>query len=270
MDREWLSSQKTVKTAAIIFIAFATVFLFVLTIGTVRSWNESDAATGERPQITVLGTGEVTKVPDIAEFTFTVQEEGKTTKEAQDKATAKANAAIAYLKESKIEDKDIKTIGYNVNPKYEYRTTACIAGVPCVPGNQVLIGYEVSQSVQVKVRDTSVAGNVLSGIGNLSVSNVSGLNLTIDDKTELEREARQKAIDDAEAKARALAGDLNVRLVRITNFQETTNGIPPIYYGKESVMNQTMDSRGAAAPAPQLPGGENTITSNVTITYEIR
>ncbi len=96
MDREWLSSQKTVKTAAIIFIAFATVFLFVLTIGTVRSWNESDAATGERPQITVLGTGEVTKVPDIAEFTFTVQEEGKTTKEAQDKATAKANAAIAY------------------------------------------------------------------------------------------------------------------------------------------------------------------------------
>ncbi len=269
MEREWLSSQKTVKTAGIIFIAFATLFLFVLTIGTVRSWNESDSATADRPQITVSGMGEVTKVPDIAEFNFTVQEEGKTTKEAQDKATAKANAAIKYLRDSKIEDKDIKTVGYNVNPKYEYRTTSCIAGVPCVPGTQVLTGYEVSQSVQVKVRDTEQAGTILSGIGNLAVSNVSGLNLTIDDKTELEREARQKAIDDAEAKARALAGDLDVRLVRITNFQENING-GPIYYAKTEVMNQAMDSRGAAAPAPQLPGGENTITSNVTITYEIR
>lgn len=266
MDREWLSSNQTLRAAGVIFLGFASLLLFIGTIGVIRAWNESDSSVGEKPQITVLGMGEVTAIPDIAQFSFTVNEEGKTTKEAQDKATTKINAAIAYLKNAKIQERDIKTVGYNINPKYEYQkdqTISCI-GMGC-PGKQVISGYEVSQTIQIKVRDTNQAGTILSGIGGLGVNNVSGLDLTIDDETALSEEARQKAIDDAREKAEVLARDLGVRIVRITSFQENSSG-GSMYYAKL----EAQDSRAVGNPAPQIPTGENTIVSNVTITYEIR
>ncbi len=266
MEREWFSSQKTLKTAGIITLICVSIFLFISTIGAVRSWHVKDGEVTNRPQISVTGTADVNAVANVAQFTYSVIETGKTTKEAQDKATEKANKALAYLKSVNIEDKDIKTIGYNINPQYEYRTKACITD-PCTPGTQVLTGYEVSQSIEVKIRNTDQAGTVLSGIGSIGVSNVSGLNLTIDEPETLQREARRKAIEDAEAKAQALAADLNVNLVRVISFQENGMG-GPIYYEK------AMDARGGvtaqSAPAPTIPLGENTVTSNVTITYEIR
>ncbi len=199
MDQEWFNSQKTVKTAGIVFLVFASLFLFVATIGAVRGWHENDVSTGERPQITVSGKGEITAIPDIAQFSFSVTEEAKTTKEAQEKATVKTNAAIAYLRSVKIDDKDIKTVGYNVNPRYEYVKDQSVIG--CVgmgcPGKQIINGYEVSQTIQVKVRDTTQAGTILAGIGDLNVTNISGLDLTIDDETKLLQQAREKAIEDA-------------------------------------------------------------------------
>ena len=218
--------------------------------------------------ITVSGEGEVFAVPDLAIFSVTVTEEAKEVKDAQKVATKKINDIIAYLKAQGIEEKDIKTTSYNVYPKYEWIEVACVGG-RCPGGKQEMIGFEVSQSVDVKVRDTEKAGDILSGVGNLGVNTVSGLSFTIDEEDKLNAEARAEAIDDARTKAEELASQLGVSLVRIVGFNENGGGYPMPYYKRE-MMTMSADSSMGGAVAPELPVGENKIMSSVSVTYEIR
>ncbi len=221
-----------------------------------------------RPEITVTGKGEAVAVPNIATFSFSVTETAKTVKEAQDKATEKINKVIAYLKTANIADKDVQTQNYYINPQYDYVTASCIR--PCTPGKQVLTGYQVTQTIVVKIRKTEEAGNILTGIGNLGVQNVSGLDLTVDNEEGEIAKARAKAIEDAKLKAQELAKQLGVHLVRITSFSEQGQGYP-IYYSKVGLQVREGGADVAVAnPAPEIPTGENKITSVVTITYEIR
>jgi len=218
--------------------------------------------------VAVTGIGEVTAIPNVASFTYTVLEEGATVGDAQKKATEKGNKAIDFLKSEGIEEKDIKTVGYNISPKYEYTQGPCNA-FGCPPGRQVLKGYEVSQNIAVKVRKTEDAGDILAGIGTLNVSYVSGLEFTVDDEESLKAEARTKAIADAQEKVKALAKDLNVKIVKVVNFYEEGDQYP-IPYASERSMVGNADMKLQAAVAPDLPGGENKVKSRVMITYEIK
>lgn len=223
--------------------------------------------------VTVSGKGEVLAVPDIATINFTVKETSESVSSAQKLATEKINKITALLKEKGIEEKDIKTTSYNIYPKQEWRydtgTAECLVGYPCPPnGRSVIIGYDVSQTTQVKVREVEKAGDLLSLIGNEEISNVSGLQFSIDDEDSLKAEARSLAIADAKEKAQKLADDLGVKLKTIVSFNEEGNR--PIYdygYGGDSKMMYSSVEAGLGAP--ELSMGEDTIISNVSITFEI-
>jgi uncharacterized protein YggE len=129
-----------------------------------------------------------------------------------------------------------------------------------------LTGYQVSESITVKVHDITKAGEVVKGIGAAGVNDMNGPNFSIENEDALKAQARKMAIDDAKAKAQTLSKDLGVSLVRIVNFSESGNY--PIMYANSGM---ALDSaKSAPTPPPVLPAGENKITSNVTITYEIR
>ena len=251
-------------------LGFLALFLLVLTLSTLKEYRFIGSGVTATNTITVSGEGEVFAVPDTATFSVTIQEEAKQVKDAQEVATEKSNDIIAYLKKQGVEEKDIKTADYSVYPQYDYTNAACSGGY-CPPGRQVLRGFQVSQTLTVKVRDTEKAGDLLSGVGELGATSVSGLSFELDtaDQTAKEAEARGEAIEDARTKAEALAGQLGVSLVRIVGFSE--NGNYPMYYAKAE-MSMAADGRGGAAlpPSPQIPVGENKITSNVSVKYEIR
>ncbi len=249
----------------VVAVILLSTFLAAETLNAIRQ--NSYIGKGVYPSnvIAISGTGEVYAVPDIASFSFSVVEEGKTVKDSQDKATKKINAIIDAVKVLGVEEKDIKTTGYNSYPKYEYTGTSCVNGY-CPPGKQVLTGYEVSQSITVKVRKTDNAGNVLTKVGELGASNISGLDFVVDDLDAVRAEARDKAVADAKSKAKTLAKTLGVRLNKVVNFYESGDVPMPIYYAKDSMMGAGVMS---AQAAPQLPTGENKIVSSVTITYEV-
>ena len=257
------------RTMAATALGFLALFLAVLTVSTLKEFRFIGSGVTATNTITVSGEGEVFAVPDTATFSVTIQEEAKEVKDAQGVATKKANDIIRYLKGEGIDEKDIKTADYSVYPQYDYTQSVCRDGF-CPPGRQVLRGFQVSQTLTVKVRDTKKAGDLLSGVGSLGASSVSGLSFELDkaDQSSKEAEARGKAIDDARQKAGALAEQLGVSLVRVVGFSE--NGNYPIYYAKAE-MSMAADGRGGApAPAPEIPVGQNKITSNVSVTYEIR
>lgn len=252
-------------------IALLAVFVLLALFLLAKTW---DAAFGRGPNepvnlITVTGTGEAVAIPDIAQIDFTVTEQATTVGEAQEKATTKTNAALEFLKQQGIEEKDVKTTYYSVSPRYEYANRGCASGMPCPPvtSSPKIIGYEASQAIQVKVRDTAKAGQVLEGIGSLGVQNINGPQFTVDDEDEVRAEAREAAIKEAREKAKVLAKELGVRLGKTVSFYENEGEYPMYGYGKGGMAMES-DIR-VSAVAPTLPTGENETTVSVSITYEI-
>lgn len=241
------------------------VFLLVGVMSELKSYRFIGSGVAATNTIQVSGEGVSYAVPDIATFTVTIQETAATVKPAQDKATTKSNAIIAYLKGAGVAEKNIQTADYSVNPQYQWSQQVCPAGSYCPGGKQTLTGYQVSQTLSVKVRDTAKAGELLSGVGSRGASQVSGLTFEVGDKDAVQAQARDKAIADAKQKAEKLADSLGVKLVRIVGFSE--NGQGPIMYARAAT---AMSANSAAAPAPQIPVGQNKITSDISLTYEIQ
>jgi len=95
---------------------------------------------------------------------------------------------------------------------------------------------------------------------------MQGPNFAIDDEDGLKAEARKIAIEKARAKAEVLARDLGVSLVRVVSFSE--GGYYPMYSRATSVGMEK--GIGDDSSMPEIPHGEENITSSVTVTYEIR
>jgi uncharacterized protein YggE len=256
------------QTAAVFAIAMLGIFLAILAVSSLKAYRFIGSGVTATNTITVSGEGEVFAVPDTGEFTVSIQEEAKDVTTAQTAATKKANAVIDYLKSAGVAEKDIKTADYSVYPQYEWTNSVCTRDGYCPPGKQTLKGFQVSQTLSVKVKDTAKAGELLSGVGTKGASQVSGLSFTVEDEDALKAQAREEAITDAEAKARELASQLGVSLVRVVGFSENGGSYPVMYAAK----TMAMDSMAGAemAPAPQIPTGENKISSSVSVTYEIR
>lgn len=262
-------TPKVARALAALFVVLS-VFLVIKGFQAIKEYRFVGSGTTATNVISVSGEGETFAVPDIALVTFTVSKDAKSMEEAQKTITETAKKAIAYLTEQGIAEKDIKTENYNTYPQYEWQraTVACIT-YPCPQpdGKNVLIGYSATQTVSVKIRKTDQAGTIVTGLGAIGVSNITGPNFTIDNDDAIKAEARTQAIADAKQKAEVLAKQLGVKLVRIVNFTENGNNPYPMYSSKADMV---MSVGGGAPEAAPLPTGENKYTSNVTITYEIR
>lgn len=234
-------------------LAILALFLFAETASIAQDFGRPNNPATDT--ITVSGMGTATLAPDIAHISFSVQNTAPAVADAQTATTKQTNAALAFIKEQGIAEKDVKTLSYNIAPQYTYPHS----GVP------TLTGYEVSETIQVTVRDLATTGALLEGVGKLGVQNVNGPNFALDDANAGTDAARADAINNAKQQANILAQQLGVRLGKIVNFSESSGGYPyPVMYG-------AMDaSKSSAVAAPQVPTGENTYNASVSITYEIR
>jgi uncharacterized protein YggE len=274
-QRHWGYRRGMCKSGIFRVILFLVAILLIVKIGNnVKTFNTIGRGIVPQNVIVVTGTGDAYSTPDIAEITFDVTNEASTVAQAQQNVTDKMNDILAYLKSAGVDDKDVKTVNYNIYPRYEYKTTpiVCPPGSMCPNiingglGQRTLAGYDVTHSIDVKVRKIEDASKILAVLGSKNVTNLSGINFTNEDPNAAQAQARDKAIADAKSKAQKLADSLGVSLVGVVSFSE--GGNYPIYYGK-TMASDSMAIGGAPAAAPMLPAGQNKVTSNVTITYEI-
>lgn len=220
---------------------------------------EADNMPGEEGMITVSGEGRAFAVPDIAEISVGVSTGRQATAAAaMEKLKTDMDSVIAAAKEEGVEEKDIRTESFWLNPAYDWQD-----------GRQIPRGFEASQSVRIKVRDIDNVSAVLGATTAGGANQAGSVNFTVDDPEEKRAEAREEAIEEAKAKAEVLADQLGVSLGEIKSFNEGFGGgvPPPIYYERMAVgMGGGSDAANQASP---LPAGEQEMVVTVNITYEL-
>ena len=192
MNNEELLKSDAFKKAVLGVLVLLGIFLLTASIGQVKKYENGGMPSYN--SVTVNGVGEAVAVPNIATFTYAISEEGATVSEAQTKATEKHNAAVKYIKDAGVEEKDM-TVTTSFSPKYEYKQGVCNQ-YGCPNGKSVIVGYTAGYDVRVKVRNADKAADLITKIGELGASSLSGLTFSIDDDEALKAEARTKAIAD--------------------------------------------------------------------------
>jgi len=259
-----LFESGSVRLAIIGTLSILSLFLLAQTITIASDFGRPNVPATDT--VTVQGSGQATLAPDVARVSFSVQNTATTVADAQTATTKQANAALDFVKTQGVADKDVKTLSYNISPQYSY-PNPCPRGAMCpdYSGTPKIIGYQVSETVQVTMRDLTKVGEMLGGLGKLEVQNVNGPDFALDDSTAGYDAARADAISKAQVQARLLAKQLGVRLGKIVNFSESSGGYAyPMAYGLGGGVSASKES------APNVPVGENTYNANVSITYEIR
>lgn len=246
---------------------FLSAFLIAETVYTVVATKQIDEqAYG--PSISVSGKGKVAadKEDIIASFSFGAQATSESVSSAQEESAKTVNEAIAFLKGQGVAEEDIETQSYDIYPHYEWIPEPCAPGaVYCQGGRSVPVGFDVSQTVTVKVRDTAKAGDILSGVGKKNVTNISGLSFSVDDVEELKDKAREAAIADAKARAEKTAAALGVKLGNVIGIYESS-GNPgyPMYEGGYDTY-----AMGAKSTSPEVPVGAQEVEVSVEVQFNI-
>lgn len=255
----------------VIALVALSLFLLASAYAALRRGALADDALGPRAVITVSGTGEAIAVPDVARITFSVRARRSDVPSAQIEVTEKSNTITKQLKDAGVSEEDMKTVGYNIYPQYEWRqdTIVCVT-YPCPqpPGRQVFLGYDVVQTTEITIRDIKKAGEIVQIVGDQSPDTVSGPSFEVDDIEKVREEARLQAIEHARAQAEVLADALGVSLVRVLSFSDGGYSTP--YYEKGAGFAIEEQARDEAVAPPEILPGETNIVSTVTIQYEIR
>jgi uncharacterized protein YggE len=222
---------------------------------------EAEHLEDQPSTITVSGEGRAFATPDIGQVSLGAQSGRQpTAAAAMEKLKTSMDAVLAAVKAQGIEEKDIRTESFWLNPVYDYSS-----------GRQIARGFEASQSLSVKVRDLDKVSDVL-GAGTAAGANQSGgVNFTVDDPEAKRAEARDEAIQQAKQKAQVLAEQLGVNLGEIKAFNEGYGGgIPPMYYSRDAFgVGGAMDVANQEKAAVPLPAGEQEVNVTVSITYEL-
>jgi uncharacterized protein len=199
--------------------------------------------------ISVTGQGIVLAQPNVARITLGVEISDASLANAQTQAAQRMDAVVQKLKAAGIQDNDIRTVSYNVNPQYDQ--------------NQALKGYQVQNLVQVKSTNVGGLGQLLDTAVAAGATRIYGIGFEADDMTELMSQARDQAMQDAQAKAQQLARDAGVGLGRAVLVEDTQPG---------PVTPRVAQPAAMAAPAPTTPvqPGELQVQSTVHVVWAIQ
>jgi len=209
--------------------------------------------------ISINGTGNVSVAPDMAILSFGVIKEAKTAREALDQNNKAMALIFDAMAKNGIEEKDIQTSGFNIQPRYVYPKRKSNGEQPAPK----ITGYMVSNNLTIRIRDLEKTGAILDLSVTLGINSGGNIQFRNSDTSKVLKQARIKAVEDALAKARTLAEAANVKLGKILNISENTRRPRPVAIAQARSLSVQED---ASVP---IASGENQYSVNVQMSWEI-
>ena len=206
--------------------------------------------------ISVNGHGSVVVVPDIAVLALGVEVTAPTVAAARSGAAAAMKAVRSSLDANGIGGDDIKTLSFNIQPRYQHRRDE----------QPEITGYTVANRVSVKVRDLDSVSKVLDDATEAGgdATRINGISFAVDEPEQYESAARKLAVEHARKRAEELADLAGVRLGVALSISESGASIPIAERGYERAMLMSAD-----APRTPISPGETEIALSVSIVYKI-
>jgi len=209
--------------------------------------------------ITVTGEGSYVVVPDEAKINISIFIEEDTSQEAVDKNGKTTSEVISALEGLDIQDMDIQTISFNLDPLYNYRRENEPPEV---------YAYRATTVMEVSTLDMTMVGEIISEAIGAGANDISSLRFGLSD--ELERQAKKEALDmaakDGSDKASDIAESLGIDIVGIYYIRESGTSIPVSFETKAFAAEEAL---GDAVAVPITPN-EIEVTASVTISYIFR
>lgn len=207
------------------------------------------------------GVGEINAKPDMAIVSSGVVTEAKTARAALDANTEAMTRVVDLLRAEGIEQKDLQTSGFSVQPQYT-RPRRNSSGEQPPPR---IVGYSVSNQLTVKVRDLEKLGIILDKVVSAGSNRVNGVSFTFSNPRTLMDLARARAMEDALRKANIYVDAAGIKLGRITNISEQGSFHPQPRFRTMARAEMAAD---AAAPVP-MEAGQQTLSVQISVTWEL-
>ena len=206
------------------------------------------------PVVELSVTETVLGAPDTATFSTGVTSKAPTASAALRQNSADMDKVIKQIVALGIKREDIQTSGINLNMDYDYGTDGRAPR---------FIGYQVTNTVTVKVRQVDRLGAILDSVVSQGANNISGPFFSIDDDSAAQAEARDKAMKRAQMQAMDYARRVGFTGVQVLAVSEATYNASPL--GGAMKM---MAPRGVVAEAaPPIEGGQVGTSVTVNVTY---
>ncbi|MFD2236236.1 SIMPL domain-containing protein [Aureimonas populi] len=212
----------------------------------------------EAATVTVLGEGEASGAPDLAMANLTVLRVAETAEAALSQANEAARAVAEAMGELGIEARDLQTGGFSITPQYRYENRQDGTSAP-----PELVGYEVRNTLAVRIRDLSRIGEVLDRAVSLGVNQGGDIAFQIEDPSSLRDEARREAVSRARESATIIAEAAGVTLGRVVSISDEAGPSIPRPMAEARMMAASAD---AGVP---IQTGENTVRTQLRVVFEL-
>ena len=213
------------------------------------------AQTNNVRTITVTGEGEVRGIPDQAQLSAGVATVAVTANAALTENARKMTSVFAALSRIGVPQREMKTSNFSVSPQYPPYNQNTV-------GLQKIVGYQVSNQIDVTLDDVKTLGPALDALVAAGANQINAISFSLRDPKPLLAAAREQAVADAITRAQTYAKAAGVTLGPILTIQEGGAEVPrPVFAARLMA--------GAPPPTPTA-AGEQSVTANVSLVFEIK
>src|ERR1700731_594008 len=225
-----------------------------LTVAVLSACDKHNAAPapGTNPrQVTVVGSGQVQGVPDTLTADAGIEFTAPDVTAAMNQTNARQQAVINALVGAGLDRKDISTTTVTLEPQYSN---------PGASGTASITGYRATNAIQVKIHPTDAASGMLALIISTGgdATRISSVSYSIADDSQLVKDARARAFQDAKSRAEQYAQLSGLKLGNVISISEASGGAPPA------------PPRSGMQAAVPLEPGQQTVSFSVTAVWELR
>src|SRR6201984_218211 len=188
-----------------------------LTVGAVAACDSHSAKVGDNPrEVTVVGSGQVQGVPDTLTADVGIEFTAPDATMAMNQTNDRQQAVISALTGAGVDRKDISTTEVSLQPQYD-------------SSGGTITGYRADNSIRVKIHPADSASHVLAvivGAGG-DATRINSVSYSIADDSQLVKDARARAFNDAKNRADQYAQLSGLRLGQVISISESGAATPP-------------------------------------------
>lgn len=208
-------------------------------------------AMADEGKLTVIGTASVAVQPDMARVSVGVESKAATVEEASAANALTVNAVIEALQAAGVAQDDLSTENYYVGMEYNYSSF----------GDPEVKGYNVSNTLNVLIRDMDKIGAVIDAAIAAGANQVYGVTFLSTQEKDVHDEALALAVQEGMRKASLMAMAAGKQLGSLEDMEESGS------YSYAS--NATYDAKALSA-GTSIMVEDLSVSATVIMTYELR